>query len=276
MTQLPTPFIFSQAALQDFEDCRRRFQLRYLERTAWPALETEPAEEHERQLQLGERFHRLVHQNHLGMPLDLLEKTIHEPLLQTWFQGYLSNYPDGLPQQRYPEVALAAPIGEHRLLAKFDLLAIEPGKRLVIVDWKTGARPISRRTLAGRMQTQVYRYILVEAGKSLNGGIEVDPAAVEMVYWFAAAPDQPVRFDYSALQHEETSREIERIMETLQGLGPQEFPLTDDQDRCRFCRYRSLCDRGVAAGELADLGIGPDPGDFDFDLDLEQIAEIDF
>ena len=61
--RLPPNFQFSQGSLQDFVDCRRRFQLRYIQGVAWPALQTEPAMENERSMQQGARFHHLVHQH---------------------------------------------------------------------------------------------------------------------------------------------------------------------------------------------------------------------
>ena len=39
MSLLPPDFHFSQRSLQDYVDCRRRFQLRYLQHLAWPAVE---------------------------------------------------------------------------------------------------------------------------------------------------------------------------------------------------------------------------------------------
>jgi predicted RecB family nuclease len=276
MSTLPTPFTFSQAALQDFSDCSRRFQLRYLERLNWPAQETEPAEAHEKHLLLGAQFHRLVQQHHLGVPSKRLESFAQDSQLLSWWQGYLSHYPHGLPARRLPEISLAAPIGEHRLLAKFDLLAVEPGERLVIVDWKTSEKLPGPRTLEARLQTKVYRYVLVEAGAQLNAGQPVDPNAVEMIYWFANAPEQPVRFRYDRTQHERTGNELQEMVATIGGLGRDQFPLTDEIVRCRFCRYRSLCDRGVAAGELSELSLLPEEEDLEFDIDLDQIAGIEF
>ncbi len=60
---LPDDFQFSQASLNDFAQCRRRFQLRYLQKVNWPALETEPALENEQRMQRGARFHRMVRQH---------------------------------------------------------------------------------------------------------------------------------------------------------------------------------------------------------------------
>jgi hypothetical protein len=56
--------------------------------------------------------------------------------------------------------------------------------------------------------------------------------------------------------------------------------LTDDVRRCRFCRYRSLCDRGVEAGESDAAGAeevsGADdtPADWGSTFDFEQVAEL--
>ena len=41
------PFDFSQASLQDYIDCARRFQLRYLQQLHWPAPQAEPIRENE-------------------------------------------------------------------------------------------------------------------------------------------------------------------------------------------------------------------------------------
>jgi hypothetical protein len=55
--ELPT---LSQSSLQDYNDCPRRFELRYLQRLAYPAIETEPALENEKHQREGEFFHRLA------------------------------------------------------------------------------------------------------------------------------------------------------------------------------------------------------------------------
>ena len=50
MSLLPPGFQFSQRSLQDYVDCRRRFELRYLQNLAWPAVEAEPHLEQEKRL----------------------------------------------------------------------------------------------------------------------------------------------------------------------------------------------------------------------------------
>ena len=274
---LPIDFQFSQGSLQDFVDCRRRFQLRYLEQLDWPAIEAAPAMEHERQMRMGAAFHRLAQQQILGLPAERLSSMASDETLHLWWQNYLHQAPPNLPEDRYPEIVLAAQVGGHRLVAKYDLLAIAPGERAIIVDWKTSQKRPARRWLAERLQTRVYRYLLVEAGAHLNAGEPIAPEQVEMIYWFANHPDDPEHFSYDALQYQTDRESLEGLIGEITGLDDDDFSLTTQERHCRYCAYRSLCQRGVEAGTLleaeTDLALGEDWG---IELDLEQIAEIAF
>ena len=47
--------------------------------------------------------------------------------------------------------------------------------------------------------------------------------------------------------------------------------------RCRYCPYRSLCQRGVRAGAFEEAEDGWElEDDFGISLDFEQIAEIEY
>ncbi len=202
---LPPDFQFSQGNLQDYTDCPRRFQLRYLLELAWPAVEAEPADEFETRIRDGEAFHRLVQQHVLGvLPAGVAPEPGSD--LAAWWDNYLASPPPDLPPVRHPEITLSAPLGEHRLIAKFDLIAIEPGERAVIVDWKTSAKRPRPGWLIQRLQTRVYRYLLVRAGAALNGGQPLRPEQIEMIYWFANFPDEPERLRYDATQFEADGR----------------------------------------------------------------------
>ena len=292
MTSLPDNFQFSQGSLQDFVDCARRFWLRYVLDVAWPAVEAEPALEHERHLQQGAAFHRLVHQHALGLPVERLSRMVdaarsderarsdaraRDPDLSRWWQNYLHHPPRDLPPRRYPEVMLSAPLGAFRLVARYDLIAVDPGRRALIVDWKTSKKP-PPRALLSRLQTTVYRFVLVRAGAHLNGGAALQPEQVEMLYWFADAPHDPERLLYDPARYEADAAYLEALIADIIGrTGEADFPLTDDVRRCRFCRYRSLCRRGVEAGPFEDALDMPEADeDFGFDFDFDQIAEIEF
>jgi len=175
---LPTDFQFSQGSLQDYVDCPRRFQLRYLLRLAWPAVKAEPALENERHLQQGAAFHRLIHQHLLGIAPERLSSTVTDADLRRWWRNYLEHGARDLPATRHPEVVLSAPMGGYRLIAKYDLIAVDAGRRGVIVDWKTSRRRPRRRWLAERLQTKVYPYLLVRAGSHLNAGQPFEPEQV--------------------------------------------------------------------------------------------------
>ena len=292
---LPVDLQFSQASLQDYIDCQRRFQLRYLLRLAWPAVEAEPALENERHLQLGAEFHRLVQQHLLGLPVERLSIQAGSRDLGRWWGDYLEYAPSipglGAPSNRkaFPEVTLAASLNGYRLLAKYDAIVLAPDgpeKQAFILDWKTSRVRPKRAWLAARLQTRLYPYLLVRGGAHLNQATLFRPEQVEMIYWFANFPSQPERFAYSESEFLENQSYLAGLLEKISSLGEDEFLLTARLERCRFCTYRSLCDRGVHAGDLRAL---EDEGDFllsteeetgdirpDLDLDFEHIAEIEF
>jgi CRISPR/Cas system-associated exonuclease Cas4 (RecB family) len=274
---LPPDLQFSQAALQDYVDCPRRFQLRYVQRLAWPALEVEPPLESERCLLLGAAFHRLLHQHALGISEEQLSRAAADKDLRRWWRNYRERPLANLPASRYPEVPLSAPVGGYRVIAKYDLVAVEPGERAVIVDWKTSRKRRRRGWWADRLQTRVYPYLLVRAGAHLNGGRSLRPEQVELVYWFASFPSDPERFTYTTAQHEADDAYLASLVEEIAALGDEEFPLTTRREHCRRCSYRSLCGRGVEAGPFDELEDEPEPGaDFGVDPDLEQIAEVEY
>jgi predicted RecB family nuclease len=180
-----------------------------------------------------------------------------------------------LPPLRHPEIVLSASLGEYRLLAKYDLIAIQPGQRAIIVDWKTSQRKPARSTLEKRLQTIVYRFLLVETGKHLHGGQSIKPEQVEMAYWFAIDPDNPEHFPYDDAHHQEAGKYLLALVEEIE--GRKVFDLTTETKRCQFCTYRSLCERGIRAGDERDMDADfDDAAVFDIDLDFDQIAEIEF
>ncbi len=252
---LPAGFEFSQGSLQDYLDCKRRFQLRYLEAQPWPAIEVEPALEREALGVYGRLFHRVLERYYLGMPAEVLADSVREEPLHSWWRAFLEEPPLNLPDEVVlPEVRLVATLAGQRLVGVFDLLAIERGRRVVIVDWKTGRFRSDREQMAQRLQTVVYPFVLVEAGAYLFGE-DIDPARVTMNYWFANYPDQLHVFHYDSGQHEQARGYLASLVNEIVALdGGEGWSLAVDEERCRFCVYRSLCDRGVVSGELGVFG----------------------
>jgi CRISPR/Cas system-associated exonuclease Cas4 (RecB family) len=278
---LPDDFQFSQSSLQDFTDCPRRFQLRYLKKLSWPAVEAEPVLEHERLMQLGSRFHQLAHQYFSGVPGEILQETIHDPQLKRWWDHFLDFAADLAEWEVSSEATLSVPFAGHRLLAKYDLLAYKKDHSVLIIDWKTSPKKPSRKWMEDKLQTRVYPYLLVKAGQIPRAGTtDILPEKVVMMYWFPGFPEQAVSFPYSAKQftRDETrlTQLAERMLERCQAEN-EDFPLTTDQKHCRYCRYRSLCKRGEEAGPLSEReGILDVQTEEDLELNFDQIAEIEY
>lgn len=275
---LAPDFSFSQNNLQDYIDCPRRFQLRYIERMAWPAVQSEPVMEQERHMQLGERFHQLVQQHQLGLPEEALQAAAAgDPDLLSWWTAYLQNLPEDLPLLRKVEYTLAAPFAGRRLLAKYDLLAIDPGKRIVILDWKTSRKRTPAARLRERVQTRIYPFLLVLAGAQLNGGTPWQPEQVMLEYWFTAEPGKPQRHPYTASQYQEDGKLLQAWIDAIQRTADQPMLMTSDiEHQCALCNYRSFCERGQAAGVWEDESTEPQPAGQSIDFDFNEIEEIEY
>lgn len=283
----------SQASLQDYVECRRRFRLRYLDRLAWPAVEAEPAGRHERRLRAGAEFHRMVHQYLLGVPAERLRELAEHRSgadagdeLAGWWRAFGDDRPADLPGERFPEVTLAAEVAGRRLAAKYDLIvvqAVQAGSRAVILDWKTAERRPSDEVVERRMQTRVYPYLLARAGAVLNGGQPLAPDRIEMRYWFAAHPRRPAVIRYDRDRFDADGELLAGLLRDLSALPPDRFDRTEDRERCRLCTYRSLCDRGAAAGRGAvdedaepDFSLSVDDEDDTIGLDFAEAGEVPF
>lgn len=272
---LPPDFQFSQANLQDFVDCRRRFVLRHVQRLAWPAIESEPVLENEQLMEKGQRFHRMAHQSIAGVPLERASLALSEPELAGWWANFQRQaLPEG---QRHPELSLQITLQGFRLVAKLDLMVVTPQGQALIYDWKTSRKRSSRAQLATRLQTRVYPFVLSQAGAAYNNNQPFPPEAIEMVYWYAAFPGEPERFAYDQVHYDADAAYLDELAEMIISLDEADFAKTTDERHCRYCVYRSLCDRGVQAGSLDDWEAEQFPtDDLIGGLDFEQITEIEF
>ncbi|GAB4501056.1 MAG: hypothetical protein Fur0035_05970 [Anaerolineales bacterium] len=262
MTILPPNFSFSQSSLQTYADCARRFELRFIEQLDYPAVEAEPALENERRRQAGEDFHRLTQQYLLGIPAEKVGRLANSAELERWWQnwlGFAAGQDFASAQALAPELTLSAPLqAGFRLTAKFDLLVVRAG-RATIFDWKTAQKRPKNANLAARMQTRVYRAVLAQAGAQFNGGLPFAPENIEMIYWFAEFPAEAAHFSYSAAQLQRDWSELERLAKTIAATPAGSFALTADDKKCDYCTYRSFCNRGARAGDLAEREMDDEP-----------------
>ncbi len=268
---LPSSFIFSQSSLQDFSDCPRRFQLRYIEQLKWPAIETEPALENERRLVEGQLFHRMVQQHLIGLPVENLTRMVNSPDLSRWWENYLNNPFNFDGYSLHTEITLLAPVKSYRLMAKYDLVAVSPDGDTMIYDWKTYHKRPRDEWMAARLQTRVYLALLARAGSHLNGKVPIPPERIEMIYWYSDYPSEPARFPYNATQYARDWENLSGLIEEIANHG--HFQKTEDEKKCAYCPYRSYCNRGVKAG-ISDGLQEDDTAAVEFSL--EQIAEIEY
>jgi CRISPR/Cas system-associated exonuclease Cas4 (RecB family) len=267
---LPIDFKFSQGSLRDFLACPRRFQLRYIDQMAWPAIEAEPYIEREQHLKRGALFHRLAEQKLKGIPAEALALLAEANGLTEWWQAFL-DFEARLPAgECHAETTLTARLEGHALLAKYDLLLKGADGKLSIFDWKTTTVRQRSDKLQDDIQTRLYLLLAVEALPGMK------PEDVSMTYWFAAFPAQPERIPYTTAQHQRTRADILELVDQISKAPPESFILTPDERQCRFCIYRSYCERGTGAGLSTDLDdtdlIESDPDAFDFN----QAAEVAF
>lgn len=309
---LPKTFQFSATSLQDYVDCPRRFQLRFLLRIAWPAPLAEPVGEQEHHARLARDFHRLVHQHLLGLPLDALSASVHDPDLKRWWQAYLMVAPTLGDARLLPEVVLSAPLGGYRVVAQYDAIVArvqqrspvqgefkpEPalGRPFLIIDWKTYRRRPTRTWLAQRLQTRLYPAMLVQSGAPVVNQSHIQPDDVEMCYWLAEYPHEPQVFPYNTATYQADLDYLTALITEIderiklsghrsnvgsEAVADETWSLTSNLDECRYCNYRSLCGRGGVAGPLTDYAdeylannVTGAASDLDLDLDWGQVQEV--
>jgi hypothetical protein len=266
-------------------DCRRRFYLKHLLHLSWPAIETEPIVESERLIELGLSYHHLLHQFLLGIPANELRIQEQDQEIVVWWQRFQTAIGEGgnlqsawLPSTfRYPEITIIDHLRGVPLVAKLDLIAVQSNESLQIFDWKTSQYAPRRDWLTTRLQSIVYPYLLVKAGAFLNNGKPISPDQIEMNYWYPLEPDTLMSIPYNQKQYQADSIYLEELADTILRINEDEFPLTLIEQRCKYCAYRSLCDRGISAGQLADFQTSLETGEDDYiDIDFNQIDEVSF
>lgn len=272
---IPADFTFSQYSIQDFLDCQRRFILRHVLHLPWPAPVTDDQAKYEHHRDQGQTFHRCLQQYFSGVPAEVIGASISDELLAGWWDNFLSGarsfpwsksgeLPFGLILK--PEFQLTAILGSHRVTAKYDLITGLPGNHFWIYDWKTSPNPASVEKLELHPQTRLYCWLLADAGASVNLGLVIPPEQISMTYWYVQQPARPVSFQYSAEQFETDGRQLTALLDYICSIPEDEFRLADDLRQCRYCVYRSYCERGFKSGEFKNM---------DADAGLETLPDWD-
>ena len=277
--KLPQDFDFNQGNLQDYADCAYRFYMRYIKRVKWPALVVDDAAQFEDRMQAGAYFHRLIQQFLVGIPETLISEmvealssrfTASNTDLSAWWESFLTHVPSMLEGgQPFVETTLASSQAGQRLVAKYDLIMVTEDGRLTIFDWKTSNKTPRVDWLLDRLQTKLYCFVLTEASSLFFNGYSIKPEQITMNYWYVSQPGTPVLLPYSRTAYSQDQAHLTQLINDICTSQPADFHRTSDLKQCRYCVYRSHCDRGIEAGGLAEFE--------DFDLEADAFAaEISF
>ncbi len=259
---------YSQSNLQTYLICPRKFELRYIQKITWPAVLTEPVLHMEEQILLGKQFHLFAQQYFTGIDPELIKQQIKNDPLASWWENFLKYINQFISMKYVPEVSISAYFQKEKIIGVFDLLAIANDGKFFILDWKTNQKKPGRNILFNQVQTRLYPFLLTLSGKQWNNNQEIDPIQIEMIYWFANEPDHPEIFQYSQHQFEQDKEYFENLLLQINLTNNGEFLLTPDERNCKFCQYRSLCNRGIKPGKF-------DEQFHDLDVILEEISDFD-
>ncbi len=232
----------SQGQLNLLDTCPRKFQHTYLEQ-----LNTPSNPEHEEKQTLGSRFHLLMQQQEMGLPIQSFLQT--ETQLQSWMEAFANAAPEILTSTsdehifRESEHYRTLQVGNYLLTAIYDLI-IADTYQAQILDWKTYPQPPAKTKLEKNWQTRLYLYILAETS-------DYSPEQISMTYWFVQSPGKPknIKFNYDINQHQQTAKRLNQLLGKLsQWLeGYQQNDLLPQiklgSKACEFCQFAVKCDR---------------------------------
>jgi len=71
-----------------------------------------------------------------------------------------------------------------------------------------------------------------------------------MIYWYADFPLNRLASPITPSSSNADWSAIEKVVNEISSTN--EFPMTEDENTCRFCSYRSYCERGSQPGSLKE------------------------
>ncbi len=260
----------SQGQLNLLERCPRQFQHTYLEQLYSP---TDP--EREEHQTLGSRFHLLMQQREIGLPIDGFLQT--DTQLQNWMTGFANVAPEILTPIsnsqtfRESEHYRTLQVQNYLLTVVYDLL-IADNQQAQIFDWKTYPKLPNKRKLEQNWQTRLYLYVLAETSDYLTENIS-------MTYWFVQSEGKPqsIKFSYNDIQHKKTAKKLKQLLTKLTHWledyqQKKDFPqVSEGSKTCEYCQFAKRCDRTYAQGSQISEENSPNQ---DLDTNLMNIANI--
>ncbi|WP_016951217.1 PD-(D/E)XK nuclease family protein [Anabaena sp. PCC 7108] len=238
----------SQGHLNLLAACPRKFQHTYLEQITTPS---DPQQEEYQTL--GSRFHLLMQQQEMGLPINsFLERDKEDEkfkTLKTWMTAFSKVAPEILTPEinnqtfRDSEHYRTLQVQDYLLTVIYDLL-IADNEKAQIYDWKTNHKLPKKDELAKNWQTRLYLYVLAETSDYL-------PENISMTYWFIQAQGKPqnIRFNYDNQQHQQTEKDLNQLLNYLNDWlqkyqQNQPFPqIAEFKKSCELCQYAVRCER---------------------------------
>lgn len=263
------PIVYSQMNLKDFLDCQKRFELAHLLHQAWPAVQSEPILAQERQMRLGQAFHLLAQQFFSGIPIAEIERQIFEPALEDYWRAFVEFAEPYRNVAHQTELKISGMVAGRQCVAVLDLVLRQPNK-VIIIDWKTNQKKPTRDQLMKSIQSKLYPILTLEAYDLAD-----HPDQVEMIYWFTNQPNDPEIIQYSLTQYHQDLLYLNELFAEIEQATEMGFSKTSFHSRCKYCRYRSFCERGEAASILDDETLQNWTEEINIE-DIMQIGEIAF
>lgn len=244
----------SQGQLNCLETCPRKFQQLYLDQ-----LGTLATLEQQERMTWGSRFHLLMQQRELGLPIadmspdpDQLQQSVDAFVKAA--PGLFQSHPDSVRQSEHRRTLYYE---SHLLTVVYDLMILEP-QQAQILDWKTYPRPQRDRWLAQDWQTRLYPFVLAETS-------DYQPEQITMTYWFVRSGNleqgeiqpQSIQFPYTSAKHEQTRHQLTRLLRQLdQWLEAYQagnnFPqLPASEEYCPSCQFMKRCERDPSMAAIA-------------------------
>lgn len=249
----------SQGQLNLLETCPRKFQHIYIDQLGVPI-----SPEQQERLTWGSRFHLLMQQRELGLPINSLVE--EDAQLQHYVTALVKAAPDLLmpnPQTfRESEHCRTLGFQGYLLTVIYDLL-IEDENGAQILDWKTYPQPKDHQWLARDWQTRLYLYVLAETSDYL-------PEQLSMSYWFVKSKPHPEsrKFRYDSSQHEKTRQDLTVLLTQLAGwlqrYQSDRFPfpqVAESKGRCHDCSFGVRCQRSRETSQSRTQDLLPDLAD---------------
>lgn len=245
----------SQGQLTLLELCPRKFQHIYLEQLGTP---TSP--EQQEKLLAGSRFHLLMQQWEMELPIAALLQ--EDAQLKRWFNAFIDASPKiltiGQIDFRQSEHPRTLELEGHLLTVIYDLLILT-ATEAQILDWKTYPKPLRADQLAQNWQSRLYPFVLAETS-------QYRPEQISMTYWFfqskgEATEPQSLKLNYDTTKHEATRQDLTLLLKQLNEWyksyeAGEPFPqVSEAAGQCADCSFALRCQRSQVSAYGSEVKI---------------------